>query len=184
MLYEVITRSSNRPTTAQSQSSTRAAIPSRPMATRRRSPFYVPAPSRITSYNVCYTKLLHTDISLWHTPGQDPVVLRWVLVRCPDDSFEPAAFFCSDTNMFAKQIIICFALRWNIEITFEELRAFLGFESQRQWSVRAIERTTPCLFGIFSLVTIMARTLYPTKLPVRQASWYIKEDATFSYNFV
>ena len=37
-----------------------------------------------------------------------------------------------------------------------------------------------CLFGIFSLVTIMARTLYPTELPVRQASWYIKEDATFS----
>ncbi|HEY5729661.1 MAG TPA: hypothetical protein VIS72_06575, partial [Anaerolineales bacterium] len=32
---------------------------------------------------------------------------------------------------------------------------------------------------IFSLVTILARTLYPTELPVRQASWYIKADATF-----
>jgi len=119
-------------------------------------------------------------ISLWHTPGQDPVTLRWVLVRCPQDSFEPAAFFCSDTHISARQIIVCFALRWNIEVTFEELRAFLGFETQRQWSDRALERTTPCLFGIFSLVTIMARTLFPTELPVRQTSWYFKEDATFS----
>jgi len=118
--------------------------------------------------------------SLWHTPGQEPVALRWVLVRCPEDSFEPAAFFCSDTHISAKQIIVCFALRWNIEVTFEELRAFLGFETQRQWSDRAIERTTPCLFGIFSLVTIMAKVLYPNELPVRQTSWYIKEDATFS----
>jgi hypothetical protein len=121
-----------------------------------------------------------TGISLWHTPGQDPVALRWVLVYCPDDSFEPAAFFCSDTHMSARQIIVCFALRWNIEVTFEELRAFLGFETQRQWSDRAIERTTPCLFGIFSLVTIIARTLFPTELPVRQTSCYLKEDATFS----
>lgn len=43
-----------------------------------------------------------TGVSLWHTPGQEPVALRWVLVRCPDDSFEPAAFFCSDTHISAK----------------------------------------------------------------------------------
>ena len=121
-----------------------------------------------------------TCISLWHTPGQDPVAIRWVLVRCPEDSFEPAAFFCSDIHISAQQIVAWFAWRWNIEVTFEELRAFLGFETQRQWSDRAIERTTPCLIGIFSLVTIMAKVLYPTELPVRQTSWYIKDEATFS----
>ena len=121
-----------------------------------------------------------TGISLWHTPGQDPVPLRWVLVRCPEDSFEPAAFFCSDTHISAKQIVVWFAWRWNIEVTFEELRAFLGFETQRQWSDRAIQRTTPCLFGLFSLVTILAKLLFPTELPVRQTSWYAKDEATFS----
>jgi len=121
-----------------------------------------------------------SGISLWQTPGQDPVAIRWALVRCPEDSFEPVAFFCSDTNLSAQPIIVCFAWRWNIEVTFEELRACLGFETQRQWSDRAIERTTPGLFGIFSLVTIMAKILYPTELPVRQTSWYIKEEATFS----
>ncbi|MCK7522523.1 MAG: hypothetical protein MZV64_35005 [Ignavibacteriales bacterium] len=29
-------------------------------------------------------------------------------------------------------------------------------------------------------MTIMTKMLYPTELPVRQTSWYIKEDATFS----
>jgi hypothetical protein len=121
-----------------------------------------------------------TGVSLWHTPGKDPVPLRWVLVRCSEESFEPSAYFCSDTHVSAKQIILWASLRWNIEVTFEELRAFLGFETQRQWSDRAIERTTPCLFGFFSLVTIMAKVLFPNELPVRQTSWYIKDEATFS----
>jgi len=121
-----------------------------------------------------------SGVSLWHTPGQDPVSLRWVLVRSLEDSFEPAAFFCSNTRASAKQIIVWFCLRWSIEVTFEELRACLGFETQRQWSDRAIERTTPCLFGLFSLVALMAKVLYPDNLPVRQTSWYTKEDATFS----
>jgi hypothetical protein len=121
-----------------------------------------------------------SGISLWHTPGKDPVTLRWVLVRCTEESFQPSAFFCSDPQVSAKQIILWASLRWNIEVTFEELRAFLGFETQRQWSDRAIERTTPCLFGLFSLVTIIAKLLFPNELPVRHNSWYIKEEATFS----
>jgi len=135
---------------------------------------------KVMPYGKEYLIEFITGVSLWHTPGQDPVSLRWVLVRCPEESFEPAAFFCSDPHISAKQIIVWFALRWNIEVTFEELRAFLGFETQRQWSDRAIERTTPCLFGIFSLVSIIAKLLYPTDLPVRQTSWYIKDEATFS----
>jgi hypothetical protein len=121
-----------------------------------------------------------TGCSLWYRRGLDPVVIRWVLVRCPDNSFQPTAFFCSDQSLSAKQIILCFIARWNIEVTFEEMRAYLGFETQRQWSVRAIERTTPCLMGLFSLVVVMAYTLHPEQLPIRQASWYPKTDATFS----
>ncbi len=121
-----------------------------------------------------------TGTSLWHTPGLDPVPIRWVLVRCPEGSFEPEAYFCSDQTVTPEQILIGFIHRWNIEVTFEEVRAHLGFETQRQWSDRAIERTTPCLMGVFSLVVLMAKVLYPEKLPVRQAAWYPKTEATFS----
>lgn len=59
------------------------------------------------------------------------------------------------------------------------MRAHLGFETQRHWSQRAIERTAPCLFGVFSLVTGMACVLHPSDLPVRKDPWYPKEEATF-----
>jgi hypothetical protein len=121
-----------------------------------------------------------TGVSLWYTPGQAPVPLRWVLVRCPDQTLEPAAFFCSDPRVPAEQILAWMVGRWNIEVTFEEIRAHLGFETQRHWSKRAIERTTPCLFGLFSLVVLMAKVLHPENLPLPQASWYPKEEATFS----
>ena len=121
-----------------------------------------------------------TDISLWYRRGKDPVPLRWVLLRCPDESFKPGALFCSDPKVTASQIILSFITRWNIEVTFEEVRAFLGFETQRQWSDRAIERTTPGLFGLFSLVVLMAQALHPKTLPARRAAWYPKAEPTFS----
>jgi hypothetical protein len=47
-----------------------------------------------------------------------------------------------------------------------------------QWSGKAIERTTPCLFGSFSLVVLMAKVLHPASIPARQTCWYVKEKAT------
>ena len=79
-------------------------------------------------------------------------------------------------------IIECFVLRWNIEVTFEETRAHLGVETQRQWSDRSIARTTPLLMGLFSLITLMAlklRAMY--QLAPLSASWYQKNgEVTFS----
>jgi DDE superfamily endonuclease len=128
-----------------------------------------------------------SEVSLWYTPGHAPVRLRWVLGRYEEE--EPrtgrkkshaAVFFCTDTAVSATQVLAWFVGRWNIEVTFEETRAHLGFETQRQGTPRAIGRTTPCLLGLFSLVVLMAKTLYPHSLPVRQNAWYSKEEATFS----
>ena len=123
---------------------------------------------------------LASGTALWYHRGHDPAPIRWVLVRDPEGRCKPNAFFCSEPNVSAEQIIAWFVGRWNIEVTFEEIRAHLGFETQRQWAQRAIERTTPCLFGLFSLVVAMAHTLHPHALPVRETSWYPKAEATFS----
>jgi hypothetical protein len=72
-------------------------------------------------------------------------------------------------------------LRWNIEVTFEEVRAHLGMETQRQWSDLAIARTTPCLLGLVSLIVLIAYELAPAhQLPIQQAAWYAKTEATFA----
>jgi hypothetical protein len=63
----------------------------------------------------------------------------------------------------------------------EEVRAHLGVETQRQWSDQAIRRTTPALFGLFSLVTLLAHhATSRQQLPIRQAAWYVKRAPTFS----
>lgn len=131
-----------------------------------------------------------TGVCLWYTPGQSPVPIRWVLVRYEDlntrtgkITLKAAAFFCSDTNdpsITPERLLCWYVGRWNIEVTFEEIRAHLGLETQRHWSVRAIGRTTPCLLGLFSLVVLMAQRLHPGELPLRQSGWYTKEEATFS----
>jgi hypothetical protein len=70
--------------------------------------------------------------------------------------------------------------RWSLEVTFEESRAHVGIETQRQWSDLAIERSTPLLFGLYSLVTLFGRALHPDgHIPVAQAAWYRKQIATF-----
>jgi hypothetical protein len=126
------------------------------------------------------TVQLISDISLWYVKGNDPVELRWVLVRPAEGkSGQAAAFFSTDPDMTPEQIVLLYAERWNIEVFFEEVRACMGFETQRGWSNRTIGRSTPCLFGIFTLVVILAKRLFPEGLPIRQAAWYPKEQATF-----
>jgi len=72
-------------------------------------------------------------------------------------------------------------MRWSVEVTFEEAREHLGMETQRQWSDLAVARTTPCLLGLFSLVTLWTLRLHPDgNVPIRMAAWYEKTEATFS----
>ena len=70
--------------------------------------------------------------------------------------------------------------RWPLEVTFEESRAHLGVETQRQWSDKAVERSTPCVLGLYSLVSLFGQALHPTGVvPVQQTAWYHKQQATF-----
>jgi hypothetical protein len=122
-----------------------------------------------------------TGTSLWHRKGLDPAPIRWVLIRDPDDDqFKPAALFSSNPDSVAKDIVQWFVLRWNIEVTFEEVRMHLGFETQRQWSDKAIARTSPSLLALFTSVVLIAIILHPRNLPIQRSSWYQKEEATFS----
>ena len=75
-----------------------------------------------------------------------------------------------------------YLLRWQVEVTFEELRAHLGMETQCQWSERAIARTTPALFGLFSVVTLAADILIEQRgaMAPRTAAWYDKTSPSFA----
>jgi hypothetical protein len=103
-----------------------------------------------------------------------------VLTRDPSGKRPPKAIFSTDPTQTAEQIIRDFMKRWSLEVTFEESHAHLDIELQRQWSDLAIERTTPMLFGLYSLVTLFGYVLRPDgHPPVAQAAWYHKSTATF-----
>ena len=58
----------------------------------------------------------------------------------------------------------------------------MGVETQRQWSDRAIARTAPALFGLFSLVTLAADVLIGQdgRLAARSTAWYDKTSPSFA----
>src|SRR3972149_5240991 len=108
-------------------------------------------------------------------------MLRWVLIRDPAGSFEPQALLSTDPTALPAQIVAWFVLRWQLEVTFQEVRAHLGVETQRQWSEKAILRTTPVLLGLFSIVTFWAHDLSKSrKLKPRSAAGHPKAHLTFS----
>ncbi len=122
-----------------------------------------------------------SDTAVWYHSGLPPVPIRWVLIRDPEGRFATQALLCTDVAADPAQILAWFVLRWQLEVTFEEVRRHLGVETQRQWSDRAILRTTPALFGLFSLVTLWAHPhMEATGDVVRQAAWYPKALPTFS----
>jgi hypothetical protein len=123
---------------------------------------------------------LCTSTALWYCSRYDPLPIRWVLTRDPLDKRPPKAIFPTDPAQTTDQIASDFMRRWSLEVTFEEGRAHLGIETQRQWSDRAIERSTPLLLGLYSLVTFLEHTLHPDgQIPLTQAAWYRKQTATF-----
>jgi hypothetical protein len=88
--------------------------------------------------------------------GLFAVPVRWVLMRDPKGEFKTQALLCTDLDADPEEILSWFVMRWQLEVTFQEMRRHLGFETQRQWSELAIRRTTPALLGLFSLVTLFS----------------------------
>jgi len=121
----------------------------------------------------------HTAV--WYHSGLPRVPIRWVLVRDPLGQFDAQAFLCTNLDATPMQIVSWFCQRWQLEVTFEEVRAHLGVETQRQWSDLAIVRTTPALLGLFSLVVLFAHQISSQhSWQLQQSAWYSKSHPTFS----
>ena len=132
---------------------------------------------------------LTSQTAVWYRSGKPTVLICWVLVRDPQGAFVPQALLCTDPAADPTQILEWFVLRWQLEVTFQEVRAHLGVETQPlatrldrvgQWSDRAIARTTPTLLGLFSWTTLAAHALQKRhSMTQRTAAWYDKPSPTF-----
>ena len=123
---------------------------------------------------------LASQTAVWYHCGKPPVPVRWVLIRDPQGELDTQALLCTSLEVAPVQIVEWFVLRWQLEVTFQEVRAHLGVETQRQWSGRAIARTTPILMGLFSWIALAAhRSREHRPIIQRTAAWYAKPSPTF-----
>ena len=122
-----------------------------------------------------------SETAVWYSTGLFAVPVRWVLIREPRGVFKTQALLCTDLEADPKQIVSWFVMRWQLEVTFQEARRHLGFETQRQWSDLAIGRTTPALLGLFSVITLFAhRQMGEAAGVFRRTAWYHKRHPTFA----
>lgn len=122
-----------------------------------------------------------TGIGLWTAPRLRPLPLNYVVTRDPSGTHRDAVYFCTDGKLPPAEVLAHVVRRWSLEVTFAELRAHLGMETQRQWSDRAIARTTPVLMGLFSVVSVLAVGWHGRgELSTCGSAWYAKGEPTFS----
>ena len=122
-----------------------------------------------------------SETAVWYSTGLFAVPVRWVLIHDPRGEFKTQALLCTDLDADPEKILSWFVTRWQLEVTFQEVRRHLGFETQRQWSDLAIRRTTPALLGLFSVITLFAhRQMTQAAGAFRRAAWYHKAHPTFA----
>ena len=122
-----------------------------------------------------------SETAVWYSTALFAVPVRWVLIHDPRGEFKTQALLCTDLDADPEKILSWFVTRWQLEVTFQEVRRHLGFETQRQWSDLAIRRTTPALLGLFSVITLFAhRQMTQAAGAFRRAAWYHKAHPTFA----
>ncbi len=115
----------------------------------------------------------------WYKYGRGLAPLRWVFVRDQSGTHRDEYFFSTDPSWTPAAIIGYYTGRWNIETTFEELRAHLGLGTTRGWCANTVLRAAPCLFGLYSVVALLFHALPPSKRS-GAIEWPGKATVTFS----
>jgi len=115
------------------------------------------------------------------SPFDFPPGHRDVFVHDLQGTHRDEYFYTTDPTLRPSHIVSLFTGRWSIEVTFQEVRAHVGFTTPRSWSAKSVLRTAPCLLGLFSVVSlIFARHIAGQPLKLSGTGWYAKKEAAFS----
>src|SRR5262249_8103878 len=111
--------------------------------------------------------------------GKGLVPVRWVFVHDKSGTHRDEYFFTTDPNRKPADIVGGYTGRWNLETTFQELRAHLGLETTRGWCPKTVLRAAPCLFGLYTVVALWYQALPPAER-TGGVAWPGKAVVTFS----
>jgi hypothetical protein len=120
-----------------------------------------------------------SGVGHWYKSGKGLVAVRWVFVHDCTGTHRDEYFFTTDLARTPRDLIGLYTGRWNLETTFQELRAYLGLETTRGWCANTVLRVAPCLFGLYTAVAILFARL-PAAKRAGRVRWPGKEGTTFS----
>ena len=115
----------------------------------------------------------------WYKSGQGLVPVLWVFVEDRSGTHREEYFFTTDLSLSLVALISRYTSRWNIETTFQEMRAHLGLETTRGWCRQTVLRVAPCLFGLYTAVALLYQQL-PVCKRAGAVWWPGKSSVTFS----
>jgi SRSO17 transposase len=131
---------------------------------------------------VLYNRLEHVMCQRWTAQwyracgGQ---LLHIVVTQTAGGDIPFRVFFCTDPNVSVAYMLERYASRWSIEVTFFDMKQFLGFADSQAWSRLAVERTAPFVAYLYTIIVIWYAASVPgTPLdffPVRP--WYRHKKA-------
>jgi DDE superfamily endonuclease len=116
----------------------------------------------------------------WHKSGEGLVEVLWVYVHDLTGTHRDSYLFSTDPAMPVARLIETYTGRWNIETTFQEMRAYLGLETTRGRTKTTILRAAPCLFGLYSVVALLYAALPAEATSEVTVSYRGKAAVTFS----
>ena len=121
-----------------------------------------------------------TGVGHWYKSGVGLVAVRWVYVHDATGTHRDDYLYSTDVQLTATAIIETYTGRWNIETTFQEMRAYLGLETTRGWCQRTVQRAAPCLFGLYTVVAVLYATLRSQGAATASVDGEKKQGTTFS----
>jgi hypothetical protein len=117
----------------------------------------------------------------WYHAGAGLVPVHWVFVRDEQGTRRDEYFYTTHDAFTPEQVVTLYTLRWNLEVTFQELRAHLGFEKTRQRVPNSVLRMAPCLLGLFSVICLIYHEyLKRHKVTTCDRPCYAKSEPTFT----
>ncbi len=123
---------------------------------------------------------LATGTGLWYRHAQGLIAVRWVFVKDLEGNHRDEYFFTTDQSMAPEEIVATYVGRWNVETTFQEVRAHLHIGSTRCWVRSSVLREIPALFALYTIVAVAYATMrgrHPIAGPI---TWQGKATITFS----
>lgn len=121
-----------------------------------------------------------TGIGHWYRQGKGLVKIRWVYVHDLTGHHRDDYLYSTDSSMTAKEIIQAYVGRWDIEVTFEEMREHLGLETTRGRSPRTVLRVEPSLFALYTMIAYWYVELSSAEKAAIWYRWPGKASITFT----